>query len=165
MIGAILISSLVFIFRDRFIHLQGLGLFGLFLISVLGNATLILPVPVILTAFVGGGIYNPILVALVTAFGAALGELTGYLAGISGQEIIEEPKYKKIRKWMDKYGLWTIFFLAAIPNPAFDLAGIVAGATKIPVKKYLIATYGGKIIKYLLIAYLGKIFSSYGLFL
>ena len=165
MILAIIISILVFIFRDKFIHLQGLGLFGLFVLSIVGNATLILPMPVVLTAFVGGGIYNPILVAFVIALGATIGELTGYLAGISAQEIIDEPKYKKVRGWMDKHGLWAIFVLAAIPNPAFDLAGIVAGATKIPVKKYFGVTFAGKLIKFILIAFLGKIVTSYGFFI
>lgn len=163
-IGAIAISALILVFKDKFIHLQGLGIFGIFILSILGNATLILPVPVVLTAFVGGGLYNPLLVAVVIALGATIGEMTGYLAGISGQEIIEEPKYKKVRKWMDKYGLWTVFVLAAIPNPLFDLAGIISGSTKIPVDRFFAVTFLGKIIKFILIAFLGKIFVSHGFF-
>jgi uncharacterized membrane protein YdjX (TVP38/TMEM64 family) len=56
---------------------------------------------------------------------------------------------------MGKYGLWVIFVLAAIPNFLFDLAGIVSGAIKIPVYKFLLVTWAGKFIRYLLIAYLG----------
>lgn len=153
---ALLISIILFVNRDKFIHLQGLGLVGLFLLSVIGNATIILPMPVVLTAFVGGSLFNPLLVTLVISFGATIGELTGYLAGISGQNIIDnDPKFVKIRKWMDKYGLWTIFILAAVPNPLFDLAGIVAGAYKISVIKYLLVVFLGKIIKFGLIAFLG----------
>jgi len=126
------------------------------LLSVIGNATIILPMPVVLTAFVGGSLFNPLMVTLVISFGATIGELTGYLAGISGQNIIDnDPKFVKIRKWMDKYGLWTIFILAAVPNPLFDLAGIVAGAYKISVIKYLLVVFLGKIIKFGLIAFLG----------
>jgi len=152
------LSVVLFIFRDRFINLQGYGYAGLFLLSVLGNATIILPVPVVLTAFLGGGIFNPFLVGVVVSLGATIGELTGYFAGASGREVIDGKKFEKINLWMKKYGLWTIFALAAIPNPAFDLAGIVAGATKIPVYKYLVVVFAGKLVKFLAISYLG--FSS-----
>jgi hypothetical protein len=64
---AVIVSILVFLFRDSFVNLKAYGLVGIFLISVLGNATIILPVPVVLTAFVGGSVYNPILVSVITA--------------------------------------------------------------------------------------------------
>lgn len=162
-VGLVLIGVLsvaIFIYRDKFINLQGYGYLGLFVLSVLGNATIVLPVPVVLTAFLGGGIFNPFLVGLVVSLGATLGELTGYFAGLTGSGIMEDgKKLKKIRGWMGKHGLLTLFVLAAVPNPAFDLAGIVAGATKVSIYKYLIAVFGGKLIKFLAISYLG-----YGLF-
>lgn len=153
---AIIITILIFIFKDNFFQLRGYGLFGLFVISIIGNATIILPAPVILTAFVGGAIFNPITVTLIVAIGATIGELTGYMAGYGGQEIIEtEVKLEKVRSWMNKHGLWTLFILAAIPNPLFDLAGIVAGATRIPIYKYFIVVALGKIVKFGVFAYLG----------
>lgn len=156
LILAIAISVLVFFFRDKFIHLEKYGYLGIFLISILGNATIILPVPVILTAFIGGGIFNPLLVGIITSLGAGIGELTGYLAGASGKEMINKNvKLEKVEKWMKKYGLWVIFVLAAIPNPFFDLAGIVAGGTKIPVWKFLLIVWLGKAIKFITISYLG----------
>lgn len=156
LVFAVLISAAIFIFRDRFVNLQGYGYLGLFVLSILGNATIVLPVPVVLAAFLGGGIFNPFLVGLVVSLGATIGELTGYAAGASGKYLFKEgEKIKKVRHWMDKYGLWTLFILAAIPNPAFDLAGIVAGATGIKVYKYLIVVFLGKLIKFLTISYLG----------
>lgn len=159
-IGLILVVSLsvvIFIFRDKLVNFESYGYLGIFIISVLGNATIILPVPVILTAFLGGGIFNPFLVGFVSSFGATIGELTGYIAGRSGRVVIKDnTKFEKIEKWMVKYGLWTIFVLAIIPNPAFDLAGIVSGATKIPVWKYFLVTWAGKFIKFLTFAYIGS---------
>lgn len=153
----ILLSAIIFIFRDKLVDFESYGYLGIFVISVLGNATIILPVPVILTAFLGGGIFNPLLVGLVSSFGATIGELTGYIAGRSGRVVIKNnAKFEKIEKWMAKYGLWTIFVLAVIPNPAFDLAGIVSGATKIPVWKYFLVTWAGKFIKFLAFAYIGS---------
>lgn len=153
---AVLISVLVFVFRKSFVQLEGYGYLGIFLISILGNATIILPVPVFLTAFIGGSIFNPFLVALVVSVGSAIGELTGYLAGTSGRVVVEKSeRLKKVYQWMHKYGLWVVFFLAAIPNFIFDLAGIVSGATKIPVWKFLTVTWVGKFVRFLGIAYLG----------
>lgn len=153
---AVVISVAVFAFRNRVADLKGCGYLGIFLISILGNATIILPVPVILTAFVGGGIFNPFWVGFITAAGASIGELTGYLAGAAGQIVVAKDKrLQRIEGWMQKYGLVTLFVLAAIPNPAFDLGGIVAGATKIPVWKYLLAVGLGKAVKFFFFAFLG----------
>jgi len=153
---AIAISVIVFTLRDKFVGLQSYGYLGLFLLSILGNATIILPVPIILTAFLGGAVFNPLIVGVVVSLGATIGELTGYLAGAGGSEIIQkDKKVQKVKKWMEKYGLWTLFALAVIPNPLFDLAGIVAGATKISVHKYLIVVWLGKLIKFVAISYIG----------
>ena len=153
---AVAISVLVFVFRNKFVSLQNYGYLGLFVLSILGNATIILPFPTILSAFLGGAVFNPLITGVVISLGAAIGELTGYLAGAGGGEIIEKDlRVQKVRKWMDKYGLWTLFILAVIPNPLFDLAGIVAGATKIPVYKYLIVVWLGKLVKFVAISYLG----------
>ena len=156
LIFALVISVVIFIFRDKFVHLEGYGYLGIFLISVLGNATVILPVPVILTAFIGGGIFNPFIVGIVTAVGAAIGELTGYLVGYGGKVVIKDSKKLiKIEGWMKRYGLVVLFILSAIPNPFFDLAGIVAGATGVPVYKYLIIVTLGKMVKFITISFLG----------
>jgi len=156
LVVAVVLSILIFIFRGEFVRLEGYGLFGLFILSIIGNATIVLPVPVVLTAFLGGAIFNPFLVAVVVSLGATIGELTGYMAGVGGGAFVEKDvRIQKVKKWMDKYGLWTIFFLAAVPNPLFDLAGIIAGATKISIYKYLPIVWAGKLIKFGIFSYLG----------
>lgn len=153
---AVAVSVVIFLNRDKFIALGKYGYPGIFLISILGNATIVLPVPVVLTAFIGGGLFNPIWVAVLTALGASIGELTGYLAGFSGRAVVkDDERLIKIEKKMRKHGLWVLFLLAAIPNPLFDLAGIVAGISKIPVWKYLVIVFFGKCIKFLVFSYLG----------
>ena len=136
---------------------QELGYIGVFLISLLGNATLILPAPGLAFVFLlGGSLPNPLLVGLFAGIGGTLGELTGYLAGYGGSGIITHTKaYNQTKKQIDKYGLWAIFFFALIPNPLFDLAGIVAGAVNIPWWKFLLAAGAGKVIKAIIVAYMG----------
>ena len=152
----VLMSISIIIFWDEIKKLESYGYLGIFIISILGSATIVIPAPTILVTFVGGGIFNPFFVGLVSALGATIGELTGYLAGYSGRAIInKEEKLVKVEGWMKKYGLWTIFVLAAIPNPLFDLAGMVSGAGRIPVWKFLSVTFLGKIIKFMVIAFIG----------
>lgn len=156
LIISIAISAVIIINKDKFTDLAGYGYLGIFLISILGNATIVIPAPVILTAFVGGSIFNPFLVGVITALGATIGELTGYLAGIGGKVFIKEnTKYQKIKSWVQKRGFLTIFTLAAIPNPLFDLAGIASGISGFPLWKFLLATFLGKTLKFLIVALLG----------
>ena len=104
-------------------------------------------------------IFNPLGVAIAAGSGAALGELTGYLAGFSGQAVVEKSeKYKKILEWMKKHPRLTdvtILALATIPNPFFDLAGMASGALKIPIWRFLLWVWMGKILKMLPFAYAG----------
>ena len=153
---AVVISALIFLFRDRLADLTAYGYIGLFLLNLAASATLILPAPGLALAFAAGGSLSPLLVGLAVGSGSAVGELTGYLAGVSGRGVIEnQARYEQIRGWMRSGGLWVIFFLSLVPNPLFDIAGITAGAMRIPVWKFLAATWGGKVIKATLIAYAG----------
>ena len=151
------LTVFLFINRDRVKELEALGYPGIFLVSLLANATLILPVPGVLFTSAMGAVFNPYLVALAAGTGATLGELTGYMAGFSGQGVIENRKwYDRVTAWMTKYGGITVLVLAFIPNPVFDIAGMVAGALRMPLWKYLIYSWIGKTGKMLIFAYGGS---------
>ena len=124
------------------------GLLGLFVVSIIGNATLIIPAPVFIVACAAGLVYGPLPVGVVAAAGAAIGELTGYLAGYGGQAILPQGRfYHWLRGFMQRHGLLTIFLLGAIPNPIFDVGGLIAGAIRMPVWKFLLAAWAGKTIR------------------
>lgn len=136
--------------------LQSFGYLGVFLVNLVGSATIIFPVPSFATTIAVGAFSSPILTAIFSGMGSTLGELTGYFAGRGGNIVAgKEERIKKVQKWMDKHGLWVIFALAAIPNPLFDIAGIISGMSQIPLKKYLIAVFFGKLIKFTVLAYTG----------
>jgi uncharacterized membrane protein YdjX (TVP38/TMEM64 family) len=135
-------------FKDHIQELKPYGYAAVFLTGLISNATVILPVPGLAVTAVMAGILNPWVVGLVGGLAQALGELTGYMAGYSGQTWVDEnPTYDRLAKWMQRRGLLTIAALAAIPNPAFDLAGIAAGALRLPVWKFLVGCVIGGIIK------------------
>lgn len=156
LIGVLAITAFIFSIRDEAEKLQGYGYPGIFALSILSNATLILPAPGIALTFAFGAVFNPIGVALAAGAGSAIGELTGYLAGFSGQGVVEDTAiYRRLEKWTDKYGGWTVMVLALIPNPLFDVAGAAAGALKMPVLQFLLWAFIGKTVKMLLFAYAG----------
>lgn len=152
----IAITVFVFSIRDQAEELARYGLPGIFLLSILANATLILPAPSIALAFTFGAVFNPIGVALAAGSGSAIGELTGYLAGFSGRGVAKQSRlYQRMETLTEQYGGWTILVLSLIPNPIFDIAGAAAGALKMPVGKFLLWAWVGKTIKMFIFAYAG----------
>jgi membrane protein DedA with SNARE-associated domain len=156
LLAVVAISVYIYMIRDHAAQFAVYGYPGIFLISILANATVLLPAPGVAVVFAMGGVFNPFIVGIVAGAGAAIGELSGYAAGFSGQVVVERTKlYMRIEHWMEHYGMPTIFVLAAIPNPFFDLAGIAAGMLKMPILKFFGACLLGKIIKMWIFAYAG----------
>ncbi len=150
------ITAAILLNADHLKDLSHFGYLGVFLIAVLGNATVILPVPSMAVTFAAGGVLNPWIVGLVAGLGEPLGELTGYLAGYGGSAVIEDRvRFEQLKGWMQRRGFLTIFVLSAIPNPLFDLAGITAGMLHYPVGKFLLACWLGKTAKAVAVAFLG----------
>lgn len=153
---AVVITIFIILFQDKLRHLGGLTYIGAFIVMLVGNATLVLPAPALLFVYALGGQLNPLLVGLFAGAGGALGEFVGYLAGYSGSHIVERTKmYKKIHGYVTRFGLPAITILAMIPNPFFDIVGMVAGALKITWWKFLIAAFIGIALKATIIAYAG----------
>ena len=150
------ITSCVFVYRGQIMDLQGYGYLGAFLISLIAAATVILPVPGIVLIAALGSAYNPVLIGLAAGGGAALGEITGYMAGYSGQVVVENSRvYQRLEKWMKRRGLIVIFLFSLVPNPFFDLAGAVAGILKFPLWRFIVICFLGKTLMNIGIASLG----------
>lgn len=136
--------------------LRGWGYPGIFVVSLLGNATLLLAVPYWLGVVVLGAALNPLWVGLWAGLGMTLGEITGWLAGYGGRAAIPQGRlYRQMARVMERYGVAAIFVLALVPNPIMDIGGMIAGATGMPVGKYLAAAWPGKTIRALVLAYTG----------
>ena len=156
LLGVIALTSVLVINRERIQELQGFGYPGIFLFSILANATILVPVPGVVFTSAMGAVFNPFWVSIAAGTGAALGELSGYMAGFSGQAVVENAaRYDRVVNWMRKYGDVTILFLAFVPNPLFDMAGMLAGMLKMPVGKFLFFCVIGKILKMMMFAYAG----------
>ncbi|KAG9456445.1 hypothetical protein H6P81_000953 [Aristolochia fimbriata] len=106
--------------------------------------------------------------AVLWGFGTALGELPPYFisraARISGRKMEGMEEFDASTKetgprsgWLNRLQHWlfshsqhlnflTILILASVPNPLFDLAGIMCGQFGIPFWKFFLATLTGKAI-------------------
>jgi uncharacterized membrane protein YdjX (TVP38/TMEM64 family) len=156
LVGVIALTLVLLIYRERIQALQGLGYPGIFLFSILANATILVPIPGVVFTSAMGAVFHPLWVSVAAGSGAALGELSGYLAGFSGQAVVEKnTQYDRVVTWMRNYGDLTILFLAFIPNPIFDLAGIAAGILKMPIARFLFYCLIGKVLKMMVFAYAG----------
>ncbi len=156
---AVGIMATIFLLRDHLQDLAHFGYLGVFLITLMANATVFLPIPGVAVVFTMGAVFNPLLIAFFAGLGAAVGELSGYLLGFSGQGLMERAGwYQRIQSWVTAYPRLinlSILILAAIPNPFFDAAGITAGTMKIPIWRFLLFCAMGSIIKMLVFAFGG----------
>ena len=121
------------------------------------SASIVLPSPALGVALVAGGTLNPWLVGLIGGLAAGLGEITGYIAGSGGSSFAARSCfYPMIERWVQRWGTITIFVLAFVPGPGLDLAGIAAGAMRMPFAKFLLPCIAGKIVRFIAVAWLGR---------
>ena len=152
----IAISVGIFLFRDKVAEFKDYGYLGAFLISLICNATVILPVGnfLIISAF-GAVLPSATLVGLAGGAGAAIGEITGYMAGYSGRGIAKRSKrYSMVEGWLRRWGTIAIFILSLVPF-IFDLAGIAAGVVRFPFWKFLLVCWLGRSLFYIGVALAG----------
>lgn len=148
------------LFYEAFIAnnaLGELGLLGIFLAAFLSNLTVIgrdlfIPIFLPMAAF-----NNPLLLGAAAGWGGALGLLTTYYGGRSIAEAVERNNDEdKVSEWIKRYGLLAIFIFAATPLPDTPII-LLAGSSRFPLHKVLLAEGVGKTLWYTLGALLGGI--------
>lgn len=165
------IVAVVVVFRSRITDLDHYGYLGAFIISLMASATIVTMIPSVPVIFALGGILNPFFVAISAAFGETLGESTSYLAGRTGSAFLFknnntsdcEPTgiYAKLQLWMKKKGALALFISASIFNPFFSVIGATAGALRLPPWKFYLVVFAGKMIKWTVVAILGRALLKY----
>ncbi len=136
------------------------GYLGLFVISIIGTATILFPFPVDAIIFASGGFLNPILSGIIAGVGSAIGELTSYYMGRAGRKVVsikrkKKKEFSKAEKLFHKYGFWAIPIFAFTPLP-MDIIGLVCGGIKYNVKKFFIGSLIGKIPRTLILTIAGS---------
>jgi membrane protein YqaA with SNARE-associated domain len=136
-------------------RLEGYGYFGVFLLSLIGNASILLP-GIVLSLLTGlgiifysvGGLWAVVMVGLAGGAGAAIGELVGYIVGYTGRGVVEKSKlYWRLVGWVKRWGALAIFFFAVFPF-FFDLVSLAAGVLRFPLWKFMLFCWLGRTILY-----------------
>lgn len=153
----IAVAALAFIYaEDVSARWVGQSYVAVFMFTLIGAATVVLPAPAVLTtiSFVSA-LEDPIGVGLVAAAGQTLGEMVAYLLGASGARLFKKgPVYRRVHKAIEghtKMAGGVIFILAVIPNPLFDLVGLAAGVLRYSVWRFMALAFFGNAIKYILV--------------
>jgi membrane protein YqaA with SNARE-associated domain len=155
---AVAITIVLVIYRDTlkdFENFASYGPLGLFLFCLASNATVILPIGSAIAVVVAPELIeiSPVAASLIGASAAAIGELSGYMAGYGGQAAIKKKGfYLRIERWMERRGFITIVFFSVFAL-VFDAAGLAAGAFRYPVWRFMIACWIGRFILYVSMAY------------
>ena len=156
---SIVLMVVAFMYRHQLKHLQKYGYLGIFMVSAIGNLVIMSP-SAPLVAAAGGSLYNPWIVGGLAALGSITGQLLFYTVGFAagGTSITDSYWYRLAHKHMETNGFLTVFLLACFPNPIIDTGGMLSGATKYPMWKFLTASFFGKWVKYTVFAAVGKRF-------
>jgi len=135
--------------------LASYGYLGAFLISLVGNATVLLPgivLPILsglgIVLYSANGLVSPVIIGLAGGAGAAIGEIVGYIAGYSGRGLVENNKlYERLVDWVRQWGAVAIFVFALVPL-FFDLVGLAAGVLRFPLWKFVLLCWLGRTLLY-----------------
>jgi membrane protein YqaA with SNARE-associated domain len=128
---------------------------GAFLVMLIANATVIVPVPwpaIFIPIAEQSG--NPLAAIVVGAFGSVIGETVAFVVGRSGRGVVEQTRfYTWVRQQLEHpwRAFAVLFALSAPPNPLFDVAGITAGAMGLPYWLFFSAVFLARIIRIWLI--------------
>jgi len=147
--------------------LVAIGPLGLFIAAIIAHATLFLPLPIDMILiplsaidFFGLGVITPLLLGIIVAFGASIGEFSGYFVGLAGIKSFEKMRasevsqLKILKQKLEQWGMPFIAFFAFVPLP-FDLMGIVCGLSRYSKKKFFLAGTTGRIPRYVILSYAG----------
>jgi membrane protein YqaA with SNARE-associated domain len=154
LLSAVFIISGAVLWATGSLNISSAGYAGIWLIAFIGAALIFLPVSALAAVCVAVAVdLNPFLVAVVAASAEAVGELTGYLAGMGGKAIFDRNRfYLRFKNLFSRYAALTLFLGSIIPNPFFDVMGVAAGSISYPIKRFLLLVFIGKSIKFTWVA-------------
>ena len=149
---------------ERVAQLRNYGYFGAFLVSLIGNATVLLPgvvLPILsglgIIFYPTAGLVGPLIVGLAGGAGAAIGEMVGYMAGYSGRGILKDNRlYERLVDWVRRWGSMAIFLFALVPL-FFDLVGLAAGILRFPLWKFILVCWLGRTLLYTVVVVLAAL--------
>jgi membrane protein YqaA with SNARE-associated domain len=148
--------------------IRALGPVGEVLLGVADAS--VIPTPgsldILIILLVAGAPQHWWIYVLAATVGSALGAYITYRIGFRGgkeglEKRIPEKKLKKVYGWSEKYGLGAVAVPALLPPP-FPLSPflLAAGVLKVPRTKFLAAYAIGRLVRYSIVAWLGRLYGK-----
>jgi membrane protein YqaA with SNARE-associated domain len=140
-------------------ELAPLGYLAVFVSTLVAGMAIMVP-GVNVVVFVAGRSIDPFLVALVGGFGSVLGESTGYAGGRATRSLVTERRLdsrwaRVVATLVRRNAFLAILALAFASVVLADVAGLVAGRVGYSYRKFFVATFLGKTLRFALVAVLG----------
>jgi membrane protein YqaA with SNARE-associated domain len=131
-----------------------------FFLGLIGAASVVVPVPttVALLGMAMSKYFDPTLLALAFGLGAAVGQLTSYVVGYAGREVVSEKHERRLSallKIFNRYGMIAVFLFALTPLPD-SILFIPMGMVHYSLWKLFVAAVAGKISMSLIITHVGE---------
>jgi membrane protein DedA with SNARE-associated domain len=155
--------------------MEDLGYLGIFISNFLPHVSVLLPLPGLTAVghaliIWGAEELNPVAVVVIATVANTVAEWTSYVAGARGKTAAEErpvslpglPGRWLRRSWelaewfMARAGFMTLLVLSAVPNPVFEVTGIIAGATRMNFLKFNVALLIGHFIRVMVLVIVGR---------
>lgn len=154
--------------------MEDLGYLGIFISNFLPHVSVFLPLPGLTAVghaliIWGAEELNPVAVVVIATVANTIAEWTSYLAGATGKSAAEERPVSipgvagrwlsrswALAEWfMARNGFMTLLVLSAVPNPVFEVTGIIAGATRMSFLKFNVALLIGHFIRVMFLVIVG----------
>jgi membrane protein DedA with SNARE-associated domain len=112
---------------------------------------------------------NPFLVIAIASVANTIAEWTSYWAGMTGKTAAEVRPVSlpgalgRFARWswgmaerlMERHGFATLLVLSAVPNPVFEVSGIIAGANRMDFGRFNLALMIGHTLRVVSIVLIG----------
>jgi len=158
-IAVTIILSILIIQHHSYIgQISEWGYFGCFFINVLASGTLAMPGFGAVLTFTLGGVLNPAIVGAVAGIGEAIGATGAYFTGYAGRGLFRDVNsglYLRFSNLIDRHGSKAVFLIAALITPFYYPFAIFLGMVRFGWVRFFFATWAGRTIKNMTLAYLG----------
>lgn len=118
-----------------------------FFINLLTSATVVIPAPGFASVILMARELDPLILGVSAGIGGTIGELSAYWVGHQGGRVIHRSGiYRVVRRLMRRRGALVLLVTGLLPFLPVDAAGLIAGATRYPIPKFLVYLGIGKLI-------------------
>lgn len=162
------LAVLVVVYWQSFQDMAGYSYLGMFFISIIGGATVIIPVPSLALQFTMGAVLHPAIIGAVAGLGTGIGGTLIYLFGRSGRRLFFNTDFSiqkydnfmfrwlsRLTGWTRRRGSLTVFLMSAALNPVFFPMALAIGASRFQMWRFFTMCWAGNTVKSMIIAYLG----------